>query len=186
MKTITKRQYEAMFLVDSAKAASDWDGIIKAIETIFKRSDAEITSLRKWDERPLAYEIKGKERGTYILCYFKADGQKVSDIERDVQLSEDLMRVMVLNAEHMTTEDLEKATPAERAVKKESPAKPKEKVQEEVAATEVEALPVPVEELESLAEAEELPVEEKQEEPEPEPEIEQREEIAEPEQDEQA
>ena len=99
MKTISERLYEAMFLVDSSLAASDWDGIQKSITNILQRSEAEIVSLRKWDERRLAYEIRGKSRGTYLLCFFRADGRRIRDIERDVQLSEQIMRVLVLCAE---------------------------------------------------------------------------------------
>jgi len=114
LETIVKKLYEAMFLVDSIQAASDWDGIIGAIETILKRAQAEIVSMKKWDERRLAYEIKKKSRGTYILCYFKADGQKISAIERDVKLTERIMRVLILNSEAMSQEDVDKATPAEQ------------------------------------------------------------------------
>ena len=109
-----KKLYEAMFLVDSAQAESDWDGIIGAIETILKRADAEIVSMKKWDERRLAYEIQKKSRGTYILCYFRADGQKISAIERDVKLTERIMRVLILSAETRSQEDVDKATPAEQ------------------------------------------------------------------------
>jgi len=115
LETIVKKLYEAMFLVDSAQAASDWDGIIGAIETILKRAEAEIVSMKKWDERRLAYEIKKKSRGTYILCYFRADGQKISAIERDAQLSERVMRVLILSAEAMSQEDVDKETPIEQA-----------------------------------------------------------------------
>jgi len=115
LETIVKKLYEAMFLIDSAAAASDWDGAIGAIETILKRAEAEVISMKKWDERRLAYSIKKKHRGTYILCYFKADGQKISAIERDAQLSERVMRVLILSAEAMSQEDIGKLTPAEQA-----------------------------------------------------------------------
>jgi small subunit ribosomal protein S6 len=114
LETMVKKLYEAMFLVDSAQAAADWDGIIARIKNILARADAEVLSLRKWDERRLAYEIKGKARGTYILCYFRADGQRIQGIEQDVRLSEHLMRVLILSAEHMTAEDVEKDTHAMR------------------------------------------------------------------------
>ena len=98
METIVKKLYEAMFLVDSAEAA-DWDAVITTIKNILEKAEAEIVSIKKWDERKLAYEINGKSRGTYILCYFKAEGERVGDIERDVQLSEQIMRVLILCAE---------------------------------------------------------------------------------------
>ncbi len=115
MKTVVKRLYEGMFLVDSALAASDWDGVNDAIKKVLERSEAEIISIRKWDECSLAYEIKGKSRGTYLLSYFRVDGENVANIERDVVLSEKIMRVLILNAEPMTEADLEKDTPATAA-----------------------------------------------------------------------
>jgi len=113
LKTVVnKKLYEAMFLVDSAEAAGDWDGVNGAIRKILERAGAEIVSIRKWDERRLAYDINGKSRGTYILCYFRVDGERIREIERDVQLSERIMRVLILCAEHMSQEDIEKDTPA--------------------------------------------------------------------------
>ncbi|MFZ0034721.1 MAG: 30S ribosomal protein S6 [Sedimentisphaerales bacterium] len=102
--------YEAMFLVDSAEAATDWDGVAATIKNILEKAGAEIVSMRKWDERKLAYDIGGKGKGTYILCYFKAEGKRLRDIERDIQLSERIMRALILCAEHLTTEDIEKAS----------------------------------------------------------------------------
>ncbi len=101
-----------MFLVDTAQATSDWDGTVKAIETVLERADADVLSVRKWDERRLAYPVKGKERGTYFLCYFKAPTDNIVGLERDVQLSEVLLRVMVLRGDHLTAEEMQKETPA--------------------------------------------------------------------------
>lgn len=118
METVTKKKlYEAMFLVDSALAASDWEGTNAAIERIIERAEAEIVSKEKWDERKLAYEIRGKARGTYILCYFNASGNKIHQIERDVQLSENIMRVLILRADHVTPGDIEKESPVITAEK---------------------------------------------------------------------
>ena len=103
METTVKKLYEAMFLVDPAEAA-DWDGVNTAIRNILERADAEIVSIRKWDECRLAYEIGGKTRGTYILVFFRADGGRIRDIERDVQLSETICRVLILSADERTPE----------------------------------------------------------------------------------
>jgi len=112
LETVTKRLYEALFLIDSAEAAADWNGINDHIKKIFERNGAEIVSMRKWDERPLAYMIRGKNRGTYILIYFNSQTDKISSIERDSQLSERILREIILRADHVTKEDMEKETPA--------------------------------------------------------------------------
>ena len=118
LKTAVKKLYEAMFLVDSNEAASDWDGVNNTIKHMLDRAEAEVVSLRKWDDRRLAYAINKRERGTYLLCYFRADGGKIEGIERDVQLSERVMRVLILNAEHMTEDEVEKDTPIMAAEKR--------------------------------------------------------------------
>jgi len=113
LETVSKNKlYEGMFLVDSSKAGADWEGIIATIRTILEKAGAEIDSIRKWDDRRLAYDIKGKSRGTYILSYFRADGGRIKDIEKAVRLSEKIMRVLILSAERLRPEDIEKDTPA--------------------------------------------------------------------------
>ena len=115
METVTKKKlYEAMFLIDSADAGSDWDGVIAAITKTLERAEVDIVSITKWDDRRLAYEIKRKARGTYILCYFRSDGQNNQQIETAVQLSEKIIRVLILCVDWMTDEDIEKDTPATR------------------------------------------------------------------------
>lgn len=108
----TKRIYEALFLVDSALAASQWDHVMEVIQKILDRAEARVISVRKWDERKLAYEIDGKSRGTYVLAYFECGSSKISPMERDVQLSEDILRVLVVRTDCMTQADMEKPTPA--------------------------------------------------------------------------
>lgn len=113
METAVKRLYEGLFLVDSALAASQWDQLLEAVRKTLDRAGADVVSLKKWDDRKLAYEVKGKERGTYILVYFHCDPTRIGGIERDVQLSEQILRVMILRTDRMSREDMDKATPAE-------------------------------------------------------------------------
>ncbi len=115
MKTIEKKLYEGMFLVDSLEATSDWDGITGLIKNMIQRADGDIVTLKKWDDRRLMYPINGKERGTYILCYFKAPGPRITEVEKDVQLSERIMRALILSAEAMSEADINRETPLEVA-----------------------------------------------------------------------
>jgi small subunit ribosomal protein S6 len=115
LETGVKKLYEVMFLIDSAEAAKDWDGIIELVTKMLNKIDAQILSLKKWDERPLAYSIKKCGRGTYILAYFKADGRKITELERDVLLSERVMRALILKTEHLTEEDIVKQAAAANA-----------------------------------------------------------------------
>jgi len=104
-----------MFLIDSAVATADLDNVNKTIDTIFERAKADVISCRKWDERRLAYPINKAKRGTYILSYFKALPEVISDLERDVRLNDTILRVIVLNAEKRTDAEIQAQTPVEIA-----------------------------------------------------------------------
>jgi small subunit ribosomal protein S6 len=108
----TKRVYEALFLVDSALAAAQWDHVMELVQKMLDRCQATVISVRKWDERKLAYNMSGKGRGTYILAYFECLSSAVAQIERDVRLSEEILRVLVVRTERMKREDMDKPTPA--------------------------------------------------------------------------
>lgn len=97
--------YEAMFMLSQA-TASQLNDAIAHINEILARGNAQLIAMRKWDERRLAYEIDGQKRAIYILAYFKAPGPDVAHIERDCNLSEKVMRAMILRADHLTEEEI--------------------------------------------------------------------------------
>lgn len=103
-----RHNYEGMFLVSQA-AAADFGATIEHIREIFNRVGAEVIAMRKWDDRRLAYEIGKQKRGVYFLTYFSCDPVNISEIERLCNLSETIMRVMMLRADHLTMEEMQAA-----------------------------------------------------------------------------
>jgi small subunit ribosomal protein S6 len=92
-----------MFLVDSGDTAV-WDDLVKHLAGLLTRSGAEIIGLTRWDERKLAYPVEKRKRGTYVLAFFllRSGGAPVAEIERDCLLSEKVLRVLILKADHFT------------------------------------------------------------------------------------
>ena len=101
------RTYEAMFLFDPSVGA-DPTKVQQEVERLMQRAGAEIIMSDKWEERKLAYEIKGRKRGCYVLTFFRADQDKITPLERDAKLSESILRVLILKADYMTEEDMKK------------------------------------------------------------------------------
>ncbi|MCA9294275.1 MAG: 30S ribosomal protein S6 [Phycisphaerales bacterium] len=101
-----KALYEAMFLVSQAEA-HDFGSIVEHIKDILTtRGHVDMIAMRKWDERRLAYEIKGQKRGVYFLVYFEADPVHIEPIERACNISERIMRVLLTRADHLTREEM--------------------------------------------------------------------------------
>ena len=90
------RLYEGMFLLDSGRAGKDWDGARSDVEALLAKHGAGIRVAGRWDERKLAYEIKGQRRATYMLVYFVAPPEAITGIRRDCELSDLVLRNMIL------------------------------------------------------------------------------------------
>jgi small subunit ribosomal protein S6 len=88
--------YEAMFLLDSGKAATAWEDTVKHVHDILTKHHSEIVASRQWDERRLAYSISGHKKGTYLLTYFKTEGENLKEIVADCGLSDVILRELVL------------------------------------------------------------------------------------------
>ena len=109
-KTSATNQYEGMFLFGAA-AATEAQAAEAHVRRFIEAHGGNILVLKKWDERKLAYEINGNKRGIYYLSLFTAPPAAVAQIERDVKLSEDILRVMILKAEHLTVEEIQNHEP---------------------------------------------------------------------------
>jgi small subunit ribosomal protein S6 len=88
--------YECMFLLDPAKVSGDAGGAAKQVEAILTKNNAEVLASRQWDERRLAYPIKGHKKGLYYLTYFRSEGKNLVNIERDCALNEAVLRYLPL------------------------------------------------------------------------------------------
>lgn len=99
-------QYEGMFLFPQS-ATANLIAAADLIKGILSRANAELISLRKWDERRLAYTIKGNKRGVYFLVYFTAPAEKLAQIERSCNLSEEILRAMITRADHLPLEQMQ-------------------------------------------------------------------------------
>ena len=96
------RLYEAMFLVDAAKAGSDLPGVIRHVAELLGTADARIERIEKWSERRLSYPVKHVDKGVYILTYFHTDPERIQPLRRQVALSEEVLRVLITRPEVMS------------------------------------------------------------------------------------
>ena len=109
MSDSTPVLYEALFLVNQSALATDSEGATAHVQEMLDRAEAETLTLTRWDERKLAYPIEGQKRGTFLIAYFKARPTQIANIERDCNLSEQVLRVMFIRADHMGEAELKLA-----------------------------------------------------------------------------
>ena len=97
----SQKLYEGMFLFDSNLAAKDWTILERHVQEILQKNSAELVYSERWPDRKLCYDIKGAKKGTYLLTYFKAAPSSVHAVQREAQLSERILRLLVVYDEEL-------------------------------------------------------------------------------------
>ena len=78
--------YEGMFILDPSKYSRDPAASAQQVADIITTNGGTILAARLWDERKLAYPIKGHKKGVYWLTYFKMPGTNIAALERPAEL----------------------------------------------------------------------------------------------------
>ncbi|MBW3599006.1 MAG: 30S ribosomal protein S6 [Planctomycetes bacterium] len=91
--------YECLFLLDSNRFARDPHGLPQQINGLIEGIDGEILVSRLWAEQKLAYTVKGHKKGVYWLTYFRADSQRINELNRACQLNESVLRHLALKVD---------------------------------------------------------------------------------------
>ncbi len=91
--------YEGMFILDSNRYSRDQVATSGQIGQMIEQLEGEILASRLWEERRLAYPINGQRKGTYWLTYFKLDSGQLSNLTRQCQLSESILRSLFLKVD---------------------------------------------------------------------------------------
>ncbi|MFM8892385.1 MAG: 30S ribosomal protein S6 [Planctomycetia bacterium] len=91
--------YEGMFILDPTKYARDPAGSAQQVADLITSNGGTMLAARLWDERKLAYPIKGHKKGVYWLTYFRMEGPNLATLERQCEITDDIIRKLVLRVD---------------------------------------------------------------------------------------
>ncbi len=91
--------YEGMFILDPTKFARDPGAAAQQVADLITNHGGTILAARLWDERKLAYPIKGHKKGVYWLTYFTMPGGNLVALERQCEITDDIVRKLVLKVD---------------------------------------------------------------------------------------
>lgn len=84
--------YEGMFILDSNRYARDRDGLPNDLKKIVEEAGGQVELSRLWEERRLAYPIKGQRKGSYWIMYFRGPTSVITDLNRQFELKDGVLR----------------------------------------------------------------------------------------------
>jgi small subunit ribosomal protein S6 len=91
--------YEGMFILEPGRYARDPGAVTRQVADLITQQGGTVLAARLWDERKLAYPIKGHKKGVYWLTYFKMPGDGLTALERQCEISEEILRKLVLRVD---------------------------------------------------------------------------------------
>ncbi len=84
--------YEGLFILDSNRFARDRDGLAREVEGLIEAASGEVLVSRLWDERRLAFPIKGQRKGAYWLTYFRLPTLQLTGLTRQCEINDSILR----------------------------------------------------------------------------------------------
>ncbi len=90
------REYEMMVIIDPDIGEDAIAGTIDKLKQIIIDNGGEIENIDEWGKRTLAYEIRHKKEGYYVVYQFKANPDVPDKLRRELRLNRNLMRGMII------------------------------------------------------------------------------------------
>ena len=92
-------QYEVMYVIDPALEDSARVELINRFSDLVKKNGGEVDRVDEWGKRRLAYAIQYKTEGYYVLMYIKAPADLPREIERNMKISDAVLRYLTVKYE---------------------------------------------------------------------------------------
>ena len=90
------RTYEIMFIVRPDVEEADLDKLIEGFSSNVTNGGGEIKSVEKMGRRRLAYTVRKFNDGFYVLLTIVAAGSLISEIERRLRVSEQVIKFITV------------------------------------------------------------------------------------------
>ncbi len=128
-------KYETIFIIDSLLKTEEIQSIVSKYERFISANGGHIETVEEWGKKRLAYEIKKRQYGYYVLVRFSGPATMIKQLDREFRLNESILRSLTLRMTKMAIKALEKKSVAKAAREKPSPPPKPEKNKEKAAAS---------------------------------------------------
>jgi len=96
--------YESVFIVRQDVTAAQVDALADDFAKIIQDNGGSIERREYWGLRNLQYRVKKNRKGHYVLFNINAPSTSVQEMERNMRLSEDVLRFLTTRIEEIRSE----------------------------------------------------------------------------------
>ena len=91
--------YENIFIARQDATAAQVEALTEAFSNIIAEQGGKVTKKEYWGLRSLAYRIKKNRKGHYTLLNIEAPPAAVAEMERNMRISEDVLRLLTVRVD---------------------------------------------------------------------------------------
>lgn len=89
------KTYEMLYVLDATLSDEAKESFVAKFEGIVTKDGGKVVSTDKWGVKKLAYPIRYKADGYYVLMTFEAEPTAVKELDRVAGLSIEVLRRMI-------------------------------------------------------------------------------------------
>lgn len=94
------KHYEVLFILKPTLTEEEVSAKVEFVKQTLEKNGASIANTISMGTRKLAYKIKKYERGTYFVIYFQSEGDLIKELERVLNITEDVIRFLIVKYEN--------------------------------------------------------------------------------------
>ena len=87
--------YETIFIIDASLEEDSIKALTEKFTALISKNGT-LESVDEWGKRRLAYEIKDRTEGFYVLVDFKADADFPKELDRQYKITEGILRTIII------------------------------------------------------------------------------------------
>jgi len=91
--------YENIFIARQDATAAQVEALTDAFAAILAEQGGKVTKREYWGLRSLSYRIKKNRKGHYMLLNIDAPAAAVLEMERNMRINEDVLRLLTVRVE---------------------------------------------------------------------------------------
>ena len=89
-------KYEVVYIIDPAVEDEARKALINRFNELITGNGGSVDKVEEWGKRRLAYAIDYKTEGYYVLVNFQAEADLPKELERNLQISDSVIRYQVI------------------------------------------------------------------------------------------
>ncbi len=93
------RDYELVVVIDPEIDEEKLSATLDRISQFVTTRGGEVIDVDRWGKRKLAYPIKRRSEGDYVITHFRLEPSQTAELEASLRLSEEVLRHLLVRSE---------------------------------------------------------------------------------------